>query len=456
MAGDGNIKGLCLALLCCLVINVSMCSDLNSGTCDANQLDCMDQRGSILILNDEWGTSKGGISSLNQQVAYQAKEAGFEVYVTVLKADEDDIDDAEEHGINLIIAETIGNTEPDIDWLEVYHKVHFPNLEEISDLKVIIGHVPLTSRAALEIRKNRFSDSRVFLFIHVIPEDIEVHKENWTPEKVEERESNILSESEGADAVFSVGPRIYSHFDSKFRAMSKGVKHIEYIPRPQDDFFDINITRPKDTHPIQILTFGRVAGVANLKGYDIVASALSRVTDLYHTMRLPPPKWIVRGVAKGLHDESNEYIRNRLKSNHGKYLKINLYPYGTQDKIRRDLKQSHLVLMASRSEPFGLVGLEAIAAGIPVLVTVNSGLAQFIKREFPVEANQMIVDVGVNDVDIDNDIDTWRDRVIDVLRYDYDVRFDVAQKIKNELYNCKTIDMSKKIFQDLLKAKITT
>ncbi|XP_070550335.1 uncharacterized protein [Ptychodera flava] len=40
--------------------------------------------GSVLILNDEWGTSKGGISTVHRQIARLAKDAGFNVYVTTL------------------------------------------------------------------------------------------------------------------------------------------------------------------------------------------------------------------------------------------------------------------------------------------------------------------------------------------------------------------------------------
>ncbi|XP_078000267.1 uncharacterized protein LOC144452927 isoform X2 [Glandiceps talaboti] len=379
---------------------------------------------------------------MNRQIAYQAKEAGLGVYVTVLDATEEDMVDAEERGINLIIAKQV-DSDKNIKWLTVYHKVHYPDLENIPDLGIIIGHAPLTSEAALEIRDQRFPGKEVFLFIHVIPEDIEVHKETWTPERVEEREVNILQAAEKATMVFSVGPRVFNHFDSKFRAIEGKVNHVNYYPYPDQEFFDINIKKPSPEHPVRILTFGRIAGVGNLKGYDIVAGALSKVSDLLHEVRLPAPIWTIRGVQQGQHEESKEYILKYVETN---YLKFNLYPYGSQNKIRRDMKQSHMVLMASRSEPFGLVGLEAIAAGIPVLVTSNSGLAQFLKEQFPIDANAMIVDAGVNEKSLQSDIRTWQKAIIDVIRDNYEARFEKAQSLKLELQNSKVLREAKESF----------
>jgi glycosyltransferase involved in cell wall biosynthesis len=47
--------------------------------------------------------------------------------------------------------------------------------------------------------------------------------------------------------------------------------------------------------------------------------------------------------------------------------------------------------MPSRSEGFGLVGLEAIGLGIPVLVSRESGLAELLLREVPEIAPDFVV-----------------------------------------------------------------
>lgn len=49
-----------------------------------------------------------------------------------------------------------------------------------------------------------------------------------------------------------------------------------------------------------------------------------------------------------------------------------------RDLLRKDLRNAALCLMPSVSEPFGLVGLEAVAAGVLAIVPNNSGLGIFL------------------------------------------------------------------------------
>ena len=46
----------------------------------------------------------------------------------------------------------------------------------------------------------------------------------------------------------------------------------------------------------------------------------------------------------------------------------------------KSLLEFDLVLMPSRTEGFGLTALEALSAGIPILVSGNSGFAEALKK----------------------------------------------------------------------------
>ncbi|XP_077988953.1 uncharacterized protein LOC144443363 [Glandiceps talaboti] len=408
---------------------------------------------SVLLVNDEWGTSKGGISTVHRQLAEQAKDAGFDVYVTALELNEEDAKDANEKGINVITARKKGYTPPDLTWINTTHRTYFPKLEEeIPNLSVIVGHIPITSEGALDIRKERFAGKgvKVFLFNHVIPEDIEEWKSGSTPETTDEKENRILEQVKEADAVFSVGPRMFNHFDNNFRALPE-VVHFLYIPLPDKPFFDISIKPPSENNPvIKVLALGRVDGVGKLKGYDVMAAAMSRVCDLYHNAGLgQPPILVIRGIPEGKHEQSQEFIKKHVKS---KYLKITLRPYGTQDQIRQDMKTSHLFVMPSRSEPFGMVGIEAIAAGLPTLLTTNSGLAELVvKRDIfgSRDGKSMVVDVGLNDADLEDDIKIWEEHIKSVLlRDEYEENFKHAQDLKQRL---KKLPAIKKTHEDFVK-----
>ncbi|XP_070580467.1 uncharacterized protein [Ptychodera flava] len=408
----------------------------------------MAERKSVLLVNDEWGTAKGGISTVHRQLARLATETGQDVHCLALKASDDDRNDALEKGINLILPRAHGGTEPTLDWL-LCHDTFYRHLrQEVGNVAVIIGHFPITDAAAVKLKEDVFPSAKLFLFNHVISENIEVYKESWTPERVEKRERQALEAASKADLIFSVGPRMFDHFRNKFRAIP-GVekKHQEFIPLPDSHFFDVNISNPEITKVKQVITFGRITGVEKLKGYDLVARAMSEVVKSFNFMRRPVPQWIVRGVPKGEGQQTKEDLGKHITC---KDLIPTLYPYGSQAEIRRDLEQSHLCIMASRSEPFGLVGFEAIATGIPVLVTKNSGLAQFLQEQFPEIAKLIVVDVGVNENFDDKDVRAWKSAILRTLN-NYGTSLARAAKLKEKLRECPAIIQSHENFKRLCK-----
>ncbi|XP_077995459.1 uncharacterized protein LOC144448948 [Glandiceps talaboti] len=398
------------------------------------------QRKSILIINDEWGTSKGGISALHREIAIQAKDAGYNVFVTALGATEEDMKDATQNGITILIADILENVPPNLDALNLYHSIlHFPCLELESSFDVIIGHVPITSVGALSIQKNRFPSAEVFLFIHVIPQDTDFHRSSYNIGTIEDKVDRITDRASVANSVFSVGPKIFRNFQMEFHGMD--VNHKQYIPRPSQVFFEMDVLPFKENDPYHILTVGRISNVENLKGYDIAAAALGEVAYTFHDTYQSNVVWRIRGIPPEKQADSLAFIRKHRTS---KYLQVWPMEYGSQKKIANDMRKTRLFLMPSRSEPFGMVGLEAIAAGVPVLVTANSGLAEFLNSHFDKHtASSMIVnDVGLNDVKLDEDIGIWSKRIRDVLLYKYSDTFKTAQFVKKRLKEMSEEDTS--------------
>ena len=64
--------------------------------------------------------------------------------------------------------------------------------------------------------------------------------------------------------------------------------------------------------------------------------------------------------------------------------------------------QSDLVALPSRTEGFGLVALEAISAGVPILVSGESGIAEALRE---VEGGNTVI------VESDEDVDEWARRI---------------------------------------------
>jgi glycosyltransferase involved in cell wall biosynthesis len=68
------------------------------------------------------------------------------------------------------------------------------------------------------------------------------------------------------------------------------------------------------------------------------------------------------------------------------------------DRLQEDLRRASMLLMPSRSEGFGLIATESIAAGVPVLVSEHSGVAELLRELLGKDAAPFIVPIH-NDLD---------------------------------------------------------
>ncbi|KAI8514053.1 hypothetical protein Bbelb_083770 [Branchiostoma belcheri] len=389
----------------------------------------------VLLVSDEYCTSKGGISTINLDIARKLTAAGALVYVTVLTASEEDIRDAERDGVILLKPrlDPSSSAKPSLEWLKMYHSVHFPDLP--STISCIVGHVPITSTAARRIKEERFQHAKLAMFGHVMPEETEPYKSDEKALGVGRKEASIQDDIGKANVVFSVGARIYRHYARFLR--QRHVDHHIFLPEPSKVFSDTNVIFGEDGDGQKeervILSIGRVRNVERLKGHDLAAGGVDKAAqrlDSQFTLRLR-----VRGIDENDFKESKRILDEKLRSGR---VKPTLLPYGTQEEIRRDMENCHLVLMPSRAEPFGLVGLEAIAAGVPVLISEQSGLAELVtqlSKKYQPNFRHCIVKMK-GDTATDADAEKWADCIEDSLRNARFV-FEEARAFKEKLLASK-------------------
>ncbi|XP_078579802.1 uncharacterized protein LOC144863985 [Branchiostoma floridae x Branchiostoma japonicum] len=254
------------------------------------------------------------------------------------------------------------------------------------------------------------------MFGHVAPEETEHYKSDEKALGVGRKEASIQDDIGKADVVFSVGPRIHRHYDRFLQ--KEHVPHHIFLPEPLKIFRDANVIfgESEDVKKPEraVLSIGRVRNVERLKGHDLAAGSIDKAAqrlDNQYTLRLR-----VRGIDENDFKDSKRILEEKLRSGR---VKPTLLPYGTQDEIRRDMEACHLVLMPSRAEPFGLVGLEAIAAGVPVLISEHSGLAELIEELSnslgqPTFRHCIVKMKG--DTATDADVEKWAERIEDVLK----------------------------------------
>eukprot|EP00058_Branchiostoma_floridae_P023894 XP_002609384.1 hypothetical protein BRAFLDRAFT_86475 [Branchiostoma floridae] len=310
------------------------------------------QGSAVLLISDEYGTSKGGISTINHQLAQLLRCFGAVVYCTVLWVTTEDEEDARKDGVHLIRPSVQAGDarNPSLDWLTYDHRIRYPNLPK--DVGYIVGHGAVTDKAAENIKNSRYPQAKLYTFNHTIPEDTEHYKGGRRAIKAWEKETDLLKIADVADAVFSVGRRIYNHFETMYKGDKKPKAHHLFLPKPSKTFENTHIKSGGEQKVV--LSIGRVKNAEQLKGHDLAARTMGQVAEIIKNVR-----WRVRGINEDDFEKSKKILEDNLQSGR---LKPTLLPYGTQKEISDDMKMAHVVLMPSRSEPFGLVGLEAIAA----------------------------------------------------------------------------------------------
>ncbi|XP_078659438.1 uncharacterized protein LOC144904408 isoform X1 [Branchiostoma floridae x Branchiostoma belcheri] len=372
----------------------------------------------VLLLNDEYGTRKGGISTVNRQIGCFLASKGATVLCTVLNATQQDQHDAAADGIQLVFPTTFERDprKPELFWLTFDHHTRYPDLP--SHVDFIVGHVHVTSHAARRI-KERFPDAKLVQVTHVMPEDTSQYKGHESVLSIGKESRNILDDLRHTDVMFSVGPLIYDYYRHQTNQLT--LQHHELLPKPSDIFIDMKLKPPVDTETKVVLSIGRVKGVEKLKGVDLAANTMGHVIKA-----LPHTKWRLRGIRR----DDFQASRSIIEANTGRFQFVPFTPleYATQEELCEDMEKADVVLMPSRAEPFGLVGLEAIAAGVPVVVSNKSGLAKFLTKQDP-EFDRTIVEI---DDDDDEAAKTLSKRVIKILT-DGPREFSAAQSLKKKL-----------------------
>ena len=307
----------------------------------------------VTILASEWGSTKGGLSTINRELAIQlAKFSYVKVTFFLPKCSNEDKEAAYSHGISIVeAAKRPGFNE--LDWLS------FP--PENLRIDVVVGHGVKLGHQPQVIRKSH--GCKWVQVVHTDPEELGMFKCYEEPIATgEEKHRNEVKLCQMADFVVAVGPKLTEAFRVYLGSCTKDV--FEFTPGVFADFSSVRIVTAK-RNQCRVLVFGR-GDVEDfeLKGFDIAARAVAALSDtiLYFV-----------GAPQGKHEEIAKRFVDLGIPRHRQKVKSYL-------ESREDLKQLFcevdLVLMPSRTEGFGLTGLEALSAGLPVIVSKNSGFGE--------------------------------------------------------------------------------
>lgn len=197
---------------------------------------------------------------------------------------------------------------------------------------------------------------------------------NATDKKVEKQ----LQVFDKADIIFSVGPKLTKSANDIAKRLGKDKKIVELIP-------GIASITPidKTLEQFSAMVFGRVS----TDQHDVVKQSMLAVAGFAYANRdnnfsSNDPYITVYGLKSNEIEQVNSKLKEVASSFAGRIVKVKGYEYTeNRESVWEKLRCHSVCMMLSLHEGFGLVGWEAISAGVPLIVSVNSGLYEFLSQK---------------------------------------------------------------------------
>ena len=354
----------------------------------------------VTFLASEWGSSKGGLSTLNRELAMNiAKNPRVKVSYFVLSCNDEDKKAAQSHKIELIKAAKWPGFD-EMDWLS------FPPKD--LQIDVVVGHGVKLGHQAQIIRK--YHKCKWIHVVHTDPEELGIYKEYTNPiSNAQKKHETEVELCELADLVVPVGPKLYKAFHSYLASCKEEQYFFKFTPGILAEFSELKQGLDK-REVCKVLCFGRGDSEDfKLKGFDIAARAVAKLS---HCILL-----FVGAAKEKLEETRTRFLDFGIPPN-----QLRVRPFlDSREDLKKVFCEADLVVMPSRTEGFGLTGLEALSAGLPILVSLKSGFGEALMK----------VLFGHNFVVDSDDPDQWAKAIEKVCNNDRSSRIEECETLRD-------------------------
>ena len=309
----------------------------------------------ITILASEWGSSKGGLSTINRKLAiHLAKSSDVEISFFVPRCSEKDKTEALRHNISIVEATPL-TAYDELEWLSF--------LPDDLQIDVVVGHGVKLGRQAQVIRRRFHHDQCKWVHVvHMDSEEMRMFK--YSISRGEKEHNDEVELCEKADFVVGIGPKLTETFRSYLRFCRNDWKMFDFTPGIFEEFRSVQqVTEEGSRRSVLLFDCGDVEDF-KLKGFDIAGKAIASLDYIC---------LVFVGALNGKHEEVTEFFLQCALPAHR--LKVRGYEESRKN-FNKLFCEVDLVLMPSRTDGFGLTGLKALSAGLPVLVSKNSGFGE--------------------------------------------------------------------------------
>ena len=316
----------------------------------------------VTLLGSEWRSKKGGLSTVNRHLAFQLAEH-MEVEVTLLvppsACSEEERIDAKSHNIAIREAERLVG----YDSLEC---LIVPPRDLAID--IVLGHGAKLGKQ-VQVIQNSHSCKWVQV-VDTAPEELGMFKSySKAISKGEEKHRTEVDLCKLTYLVVAIGPKLNDAYTAYLGFCKKQQDFIQLTLGILREFSVVRKTT-KESKNSRVLTFGRSDPEDfRLKGYDIAAKAIVELKDSSYRL-------IFVGAPDG---KEEDVADNLLKCKISEDQLVVRKFVESKERLKELFCEADLAMMPSRTEGFGLTWLEALSAGLPILVSGNSGFGDALR-----------------------------------------------------------------------------
>ena len=214
--------------------------------------------------------------------------------------------------------------------------------------------------------------------VHTAPEELAMFKNySGAISKGDEKQWDEVNLCAIADFVVAVGPKLQEFYSANLSSCGKNV--INLTPGIVSELSDLELSSQGDKK-FRVLVFGRGDSEDfELKGFDIAAKAVAELNDKSYQL-------IFVGAPCG----NEEQVAGKLLEQGLNKTQLTVKGFiENREDLAKLLSTANLAVIPSRTEGFGLTALEALSAGLPFLVSRNSGFGEAL-QEIPFGSSWII------------------------------------------------------------------
>ena len=314
------------------------------------------------MLSSEWRSSTDGdLSTINRELAIQlAKHPHVDVSILLSNCSREDRTSAESHNVKLIEADKTPGVEPVL-------QLSSPPRDHTMDC--VIGHGVHLGRPIALIKRNPiYSHCKWIQVVHSAPEEDGMYKNISEGEKMQKTEIQLCKM---ADQLITIGPKLAEVYKRHLCGAKQEKKVFDLTPGIFSEFLEVEqATEERGKFCILVIGSGDSCEDFNVKGYDIAAKAIAELNDESYKL-----KFVCPAGGKG------NIVAEKLLHHGISHSQLIVRSFDDSREVLADLFcEVDLAIMPSRTEGFGITALEALSAGLPVLVSGNSGLGEALKE----------------------------------------------------------------------------